>query len=53
MNFKIFEAMPGNSVLLQANNPDFTVAAATQGYLQLVQQSGQEVVSKGFLNIFS
>lgn len=51
MDLRIFEAIPGNSLLLQANAPHFTVAAATPGFLALLSYNKQHCVSKNFINV--
>lgn len=42
-----FEAMPGNSVLVEANAPYYNVLAATEDYLQLTCRTKEELESKG------
>lgn len=48
----IFEAIPGNNVLLKANCPTFTVEAITQEYSLAIGKPREAVVGKGFFEVF-
>ena len=49
----IFEAMPGNSVLLKANPPEYNIIAVTTGYLDYSPHTREELIGKGLFEIFS
>ncbi|HZF64713.1 MAG TPA: PAS domain S-box protein [Chitinophagaceae bacterium] len=49
---EMFEAMPGNSALLLADAPLFTIAAVTEGYIQLSGRSRSELLGKGLFEAF-
>lgn len=48
----VFEAMPGNSVLVEANSPYYHVLAVTDGYTQIAGRTQEILIGKGFFELF-
>jgi PAS domain S-box-containing protein len=48
----IFEATPGNSILLDTNAPTFTILAATHQYLRQGTYLRSDLIGKGFFEAF-
>jgi PAS domain S-box-containing protein len=48
----LFEAMPGHSVLVQTDDPKFTMLAATPAYLQQVGFTKKAIIGKGIFEVF-
>src|SRR6476619_1125120 len=48
----IFEALPGNSVLLTADGPQFTILAASNGLLQLTGKTREELYNQPLFGVF-
>ncbi len=48
----IFEAMPGYSILLATNSPVYTILATTAEYLELTGKTKENIVGKGFFEVF-
>lgn len=48
----LFEALPGNSILVQADAPRFTVLAATPGYLHNSGHTKKTLIGKGVFEAF-
>jgi len=46
----IFEAIPGNNVLLKVNSPTFTIEALTAGYASLTGKPKEAIVGKGIFD---
>ena len=49
---KIFEQIPGNYSILQANDPDFTVINVTDLHLDNMQLERKQVINKPFLEAY-
>lgn len=47
-----FQALPGNSALLLPDPPTFTIAAVTEGYLQVSGRHREELIGKGLFAAF-
>jgi hypothetical protein len=47
-DYSVFEAMPGNSILLQPDAPHFTILAVTEGMIQRSGLSKAQLVNKPF-----
>lgn len=52
LDLRIFEAIPGNNVLVKANSPLFTILAATESYLQTTGKTKSSLVGKGVFEAF-
>ncbi len=50
IDFTIFEATPGNNLLLQTDPPHFTILAVTKAYLQIAGKTRVELVGKGIFD---
>ncbi|OLY94298.1 hypothetical protein BUE76_22225 [Cnuella takakiae] len=49
---QLFEATPGNRVLIQANPPHYTIVAVTDGILRSAQLLKEKMVGKGVFEVF-
>jgi PAS domain S-box-containing protein len=49
---RIFEAVPGNNVLIKADFPRFTIIGVSDSYTQLVGRSRTELIGKGVFEAF-
>jgi hypothetical protein len=49
----LFEAMPGNSILLQNDTPKFTILAATPDYLAQTGQAKEALIGSGFFEVLA
>ncbi|HZF63792.1 MAG TPA: PAS domain-containing protein, partial [Chitinophagaceae bacterium] len=49
---ELFQAMPGNSALLLADAPSFTIAAVTEGYLEIAGRNRNDLIGKGLFAAF-
>ena len=49
----LFEAMPGNSILLQNDTPKFTILAATPEYLAQTGQAKEAIIGSGFFEVLA
>jgi PAS domain S-box-containing protein len=52
LDLKVFEAMPGITVLLSPDSPHFTIIAVTDHYLQVVDRKRKDLVGKSLLQSF-
>jgi hypothetical protein len=52
-DFKIFEASPGNSMLLLPDSPRFTVVSVTNDFLISTATKKEDIIGKGYFEIFS
>src|SRR3954470_4752105 len=48
----LFEAIPGNNLLIEADPQHFTILAATQGYAALAGKSPETFTGKRFFEVF-
>ncbi len=49
----VFQAMPGCSILLATDAPVYTVLVATSNYLQSVGKTKDNIIGKGWFEVFS
>ncbi|MGE5448513.1 MAG: hypothetical protein ACM3PR_09115, partial [Bacteroidales bacterium] len=49
---RIFEAVPGNNLLIRADSPRFTIVDASESYLQMVDKSKAELTGNGVFEVF-
>ncbi|MBC8006266.1 MAG: PAS domain-containing protein [Verrucomicrobia bacterium] len=49
---RIFEAVPGNNLLIKADSPRFTIVAASESYLQVLGKSKAELIGRGTFDAF-
>ncbi len=49
---RLFEAVPGNNLLVNNNPPYFTMLAATDSYIELTGKNKQELIGFGVFEIF-
>lgn len=47
----LFEAIPGNFLILLADSPRFTVAAVSEGFLQTTFTNREQIINKGIFEI--
>ncbi|HYC28612.1 MAG TPA: PAS domain-containing protein, partial [Chitinophagaceae bacterium] len=52
VDLRLFEAMPGNSLLLLPDQPRFTIIAVTEDYYHTAGKSKQELIGKGLFEAF-
>jgi hypothetical protein len=48
----LFNAFPGNSILLKADAPKYTIIAVTNDYLQLLRIQKEKLIGRGFFDAF-
>ncbi len=48
----LFDAMPGNSILLKTDTPRFTIVAATPGYQKHSEGKKEALIGKGIFEVF-
>ena len=49
---QLFDAMPGNSILLRANAPTYTIVAATPAYSVLTGVRKEDLLGRGLFEVF-
>lgn len=49
---RIFELVPGNNILLNANSPQFTILAASDSYLQVTGKAREDLINKALFDVF-
>ncbi|MBC8005908.1 MAG: hypothetical protein H7X84_10575, partial [Verrucomicrobia bacterium] len=49
---RIFEAVPGNNLLIKADSPRYTIIAASESYLQVLGKSKAELIGRGTFDAF-
>ncbi|HET6558440.1 MAG TPA: PAS domain-containing protein [Prolixibacteraceae bacterium] len=49
---RLFEAVPGNNLLLKADSPQYTLLAVSEGFLQLTGKTKEEIMGKGLWEAF-
>jgi len=49
---RLFEAVPGNNLLIIADSPRFSMIAASESYLQMIGKSKAELIGKGVFEAF-
>src|SRR5688500_13913530 len=47
-----FQTLPGNYLVLQPNIPQYSIVAISDDLLQLISKQREDVVGKGFLDVF-
>jgi PAS domain S-box-containing protein len=52
IDLRVFQAMPGNSVVLLADAPVFTILAATDDYFRTSGRTNEQLINKGILEAF-
>lgn len=52
IDLRVFQAMPGNSIVLLPNSPTFTIVAATDNYCQTSGRTKEGLVGKGMFEAF-
>jgi len=50
--FRLFEAVPGNNLLIRSDSPRFTMLAASESYLQLTGKSKTDLIGIGVFEAF-
>jgi len=48
----LFEALPGNSILVSIDEPKFTILAATPAYLSQTSYTKEDIIGKGVFEVF-
>src|SRR5688572_30049136 len=51
-DFSVFEAMPGNSILVNVDAPAYTILAVTQGTIERSGLGREQLVGRPFLEPF-
>lgn len=49
---RIFEAVPGNNLLIKADSPRFTIMAASENFLNITEKSKDDLIGKGIFEGF-
>ncbi len=49
---RLFDALPGNNVFIQADAPRYTILAATESYLQVTGKSREQLIGRSMLEAF-
>jgi PAS domain S-box-containing protein len=49
---EIFKALPGNSILLQADEASYKILASTRGYVKLTGVKEANIIGKGIFDVF-
>jgi hypothetical protein len=52
IDLQVFQAMPGNSIVLLPNTPVFTIVAATDDYYATSGRNREELINKGIFDAF-
>ncbi|MDQ6814528.1 MAG: PAS domain-containing protein, partial [Bacteroidota bacterium] len=52
IDFRVFEATPGNSLLIKLDAPNFTIVAVTEGMIQKSGMSKAQLINKPFFEPF-
>lgn len=52
MYLRLFEAVPGNNLLIKADSPYYTIMAVSEGFLQLTGKTKDEIIGKGLREAF-